>query len=108
MAHVVVLCSFLLIGEHAVSLVDPLELLFCTLLLADIRMVFPGEVAVCLLDLLVISVPWYSKDIVVVIRTHFLCSLFFHVEICIDNIIVSLCILVRCSTGSRLLLCSLL
>src|SRR5512136_1302881 len=104
MAHVVVLCSFLLIGEHAIGLVDPLELLFCTLILADIRMVFPGEVAVCLLDLLIISIPWYAEDTVVVIRTHFLYSLFFHVKICIDNVIVRRFILVWCITGSGLLL----
>jgi hypothetical protein len=45
-AHVVGLAAFLVVREDAVGLVDLLELLLCAGLLADIRVIFAGEVAV--------------------------------------------------------------
>src|SRR5208283_4035817 len=65
-AHVVVLRPFLSIGKNAVCLVDGLELLFRSRILADIRVVFPGEVAVGFLDLFLVSRPRYSEGIIVV------------------------------------------
>jgi hypothetical protein len=81
---------------------------------------FPCKVAICLLDLFIVSTTGYAKDIVVIrnnlsprhfypfntipgtmgkdikviSRTH-VGSLFFYVIVCINNIIVSLLILLR-------------
>jgi len=66
MTHIVVLCLLLVVGKHTVCLVDLLEFLFCTRLLAYIRMEFPCKVAIRLFNLFIVSTTGYSKDIVVI------------------------------------------
>gem|GEM_PF-4121236 len=70
MTHAVVLRTFLTVGKDAVSLVYLLELLFGALFLADIGVIFFGQGAVSLLNLLFCSRFRNIKDIVIVFRTH--------------------------------------
>ena len=70
MAHVIVLSFLLLVGKNAVRFVDLLEFFFGPGFLADIRVIFPGEVAVRLLDLLLVRTPRYAEGLVVVSRNH--------------------------------------
>ena len=115
------MCLLLVIRKYAVRLINLLEFFFSTRILAYIGMKLPCEVAVCLLDLLIISTTGYSEDIVVVAayrnsisphrywksilsviseyivvvsRTHE-CSLFFYIIVSIDNGVIRLFILLR-------------
>src|SRR5690606_6094727 len=68
--HVVVLGTLLRVREYAVRLVDLLEFLLCARILADIRVILPGQVAVGFLYLLLVRIPGNAQDIVVITRGH--------------------------------------
>jgi len=65
--QLVVLLSLLLVGEHLLGLLDRLEPLLGVVVVADVRVVFGGLLAVRLLDLLLAGVPRYPEDVVEVI-----------------------------------------
>jgi len=68
--HPVVLGAFLGIGEDTVGLVDALEPLLGSRLLADIGVVFSCQVPVGFLDLLIVGVARNTEGIIVAVRTH--------------------------------------
>ena len=70
----VVLLAIFLLAQHVIGFGDVLELLLSFLGLVDVRMVFAGELAVRLLDVVVRSVLGDTKDFVEVFAEPFVFS----------------------------------